>query len=146
MNDDVYLWYFIFQWFSKGIKTTKYLWTFVKNAHAYMNFRKLLNYQWMMVYIFQISFSMVFKCEQNYQNTSETFVKQVHAYVNSQKRLKYQWVIMYMIPVSFFNGLKNWSKQLKYLWNTPQTCLCIHKQLKTTKLPMKLLNYNWMWV
>ena len=27
---------------------------------------------------------MAFKCDQNYQNTSETFIKQVHTYINFQ--------------------------------------------------------------
>ena len=43
---------------------------------------------------------------------------------------------MYMFKILFFNGFQKWSKLPKYLWNTPQTSLCIHRQLRTTKLPM----------
>ena len=43
---------------------------------------------------------------------------------------------VYVWFFSFFNGFQKWSKLPKYLWNTAQTSLCIHRQLRTTKLPM----------
>ena len=79
---------------------------------------------------------MVFKREENYQNTSEKFFKQVQAYINFQKLLNYQWMMMYMFKISFFNGFQKWSKLPKYRWNIRQKCICIHEFSKTTKLPM----------
>ena len=88
------------------------------------------------VYVWFFLFSMVFKREENYQNTSEKFFKQVQAYINFQKLLNYQWMMMYMFKISFFNGFQKWSKLPKYRWNIRQKCICIHEFSKTTKLPM----------
>ena len=87
------------------------------------------------VYVYFFFFSMVFKREENYQNTLEKFFKQVQAYINFQKLLNYQWMMMYMFKISFFNGLQKLSKLPKYCWNINQECICIHEFSKTTKLP-----------
>ena len=42
------------------------------------------------VYVFLSPFLLVFRIDQNYQNTSETLVKQLHAKMNFQKLPNYQ--------------------------------------------------------
>ena len=81
-------------------------------------------------------FSMVFKREENYQNTPEKIFKKVQAYINFLKLLNYQGMMMYMFKILFFNGFQKWSKLPKYRWNIRQKCICIHEFSKTTKLPM----------
>ena len=52
-------------------------------------------------------FSMVFKREENYQNTPEKIFKQVQAYINFLKLLNYQGMMMYMFKILFFNVFKS---------------------------------------
>ena len=88
------------------------------------------------VHVYFFLFSMVFKREENYQNTPEKIFKQVQAYINFLKLLNYQGMMMYMFKILFFNGFQKWSKLPKYRWNIRQKCICIHEFSKTTKLPM----------
>ena len=155
MKDCVNVSYFLFQWFLEVTKTTKI--PLKHSSNKYMPKVIFKNYQttnecWCKYFIFP--FLMVFKSDQNYQNTSETFVKQLHEYVNFRKLLNYQWLMMYMIPISFFDSFQKWSKLPKYLWNIRQKCICIHEFWKTTKLSLNdgvnvsnfLFNGFQMWI
>ena len=81
-----------FQWFLKGKKTTKIHWKkILQTSTSIYKFSKTtklpMNDD---AYVYFFLFSMVFKREENYQNTSEKFFKQVQAYINFQKLLNYQ--------------------------------------------------------
>ena len=55
------------------------------------------------VYVSYFPFSIVFKSDQNYQNTSETLVEQVHACMNFQKLLMNDDV---HVSFLFFDGFQ----------------------------------------
>ena len=140
MKDYVNVSYFHFQWFLKWPKLPKDLWNIRQTStciYEQLKTTKLpMNDD---VYVYFFFFSMVFKREENYQNTLEKIFKQVQAYINFQKLLNYQWMMMYMFKISFFNGFQKWSKLPKYLWNNLQASTCIYDftmdVLKIAKLP-----------
>ena len=107
-SSNTYMHILIFNWCAQTSRlpnlTYHYMLRFIKKKSLKM--QKLLNYQWMMIYMFHISFLIVLKTDQNYQNTSETFIKQVHAYMNFQLQWQFpninrKLIYLLMCSISF---------------------------------------------